>query len=66
LRLIGAGKAGVWALFAAAVAPLEVRLEADFKDFQGRDQDFIERFFVPGVQRAGGLAAARKLARLRQ
>jgi len=66
LRLIGAGRAGVWALFAAAVAPLEVRIEADLKDFQGRDQDFIERFFVPGIQRVGGLAAALRLARLRQ
>ena len=66
LRLIGLGKAAVWALFAAAVAPLEVRLTADVRDFQGRDEDFIERFFVPGIQRAGGLAAAMKLARLRQ
>jgi len=48
------------------VAPLAVRLTADLGDFQGRDEDFIERFFVPGLQRAGGLAAAMKLTRLRQ
>jgi hypothetical protein len=66
LRLMGLGKAAVWALFAAAVAPVEVQLAADPAGFEGRDEDFIERFFVPGLQRAGGLAAARKLARLGQ
>ncbi len=65
LRLIGLGKAAVWATFAAAVAPLEVRLTADLAGFQGRDEDFIDRFFVPGIQRAGGLSAAAKLARSR-
>ena len=27
-------------------------------------QDFVTRFFVPGIQRAGGLRAARQLAGL--
>lgn len=66
LRLIGLGKAAVWALFAAAVAPIPLQLTADLADFAGRDEDFIERFFVPGIQRAGGLAAAARLARLGQ
>jgi hypothetical protein len=62
LRLIGAAKAAVWALFAAALAPLPVQLTAILAGFQGRDEDFIEGFFVPGIQRAAGLAAALKLA----
>ena len=62
IQLIGLGKAGVWALFAAALAPLEVQLDADLAGFKGRDEDFIELFFVPGIQRAGGLQAALRLA----
>ena len=62
-RLIGLGKAGVWCLFAAAVAGQPVRLEANLGGFGGTDQDFIDRFFVPGIQRAGGLEAARLLTR---
>jgi len=61
-RLIGAGKAGVWCLFAAAVAPQAVDLQADLGDFRGTDRDFMDDFFVPGIQRAGGLRAARALA----
>ena len=30
--------------------------------FTGADQDYIDSFFVPGIQRAGGLRAARQLA----
>jgi len=66
IQLVGLGRAALWALFAAAVAPIEIQLSADLSGFEGRDQDFIERFFVPGIQRAGGLEAARKLTRLRQ
>ena len=61
-RLIGAGKAGVWCLFAAAVAPQAVDLQADLRGFRGTDQDFVDGLFVPGIQRAGGLRAARALA----
>lgn len=62
-RLVGIGKAGVWCLFAAAVARVPVTVKADLAGFKGEDADFIERFFVPGIQRAGGLQAALKLAR---
>lgn len=58
LRVIGHGKAAIWALFAAAVAPVPVTFVGDLDRFSGQDQDFIDRFFVPGIQRAGGLAAA--------
>jgi len=59
--LVGLGKAAVWCLFAAAVAPHPVDLHADVSGFAGKDQDFIDNFFVPGIQRAGGLKAAQAL-----
>ena len=59
--MIGIGRAGVWSLFAAAVSPVSVELIADLNGFSGSDDDFKQRFFVPGVQRAGGLSAAMKL-----
>ncbi len=55
------GKAAVWCLFAAAVAPVDLKLTADLGSFTGTDQNFIDQFFVPGIQRAGGLDAALKL-----
>src|SRR5476649_1662783 len=61
-ELVGLGRAGVWCLFAAAVAPRPVQLKADLSGFNGTDGDFLDRFFVPGIQRAGGLQAARILA----
>jgi hypothetical protein len=61
-ELVGTGKAGVWCLFAAAVAGQPVQLKADLSGFNGTDRDFLDRFSVPGIQRAGGLQAARILA----
>ena len=63
VELVGLGKAGVWCQFAAAVARTPVKLKADLEGFRGEDQDFIASFFVPGIQRAGGLRAAMTLAR---
>ncbi len=62
-RLICTGKAAVWCTFAAAVAPVSADLAADLGAFKGSDQDFIDSFFVPGIQRAGGLQAALRLVR---
>lgn len=62
LNITGLGDAGVWCIFAAAVAPVPIDVVADLNGFSGSDQDFHDRFFVPGIQRAGGLAAALKLA----
>jgi hypothetical protein len=58
VTLIGFGDAAVWCVFAAAVARTPVMLKADLADFRGEDADFIQRFFVPAIQRAGGLQAA--------
>jgi dienelactone hydrolase len=61
VEMIGLGNAGVWCVFAAAIAPVPIDLTADLSSFGGSDQDFRDRFFVPGIQRAGGLSAALKL-----
>jgi len=58
-RLVCSGKAAIWCTFAAAVAPQPVDLRADLGGFTGTDQQFIDGFFVPGIQRAGGLRAAK-------
>lgn len=60
-ELMGLNDAGVWCIFAAAIAPIPVDVIADLNGFGGSDEDFHERFFVPGIQRAGGLNTALKL-----
>jgi hypothetical protein len=60
-ELIGLGDAGIWCVFAAAIAPIPIDVVADLNGFGGSDEDFRNRFFVPGIQRAGGLSAALKL-----
>ena len=60
LRVAGTGRAAVWALFAAAAAPEPVAFEGKMENFAGEDRDFLDGFFVPGIQRAGGLEAAHR------
>lgn len=62
VSVYGSGKAAVWCTFAAAVAPRPLKLNARIVNFAGSDEDFLRDFNVPGIQRAGGLAAAIKLA----
>ncbi|MFB3826054.1 MAG: hypothetical protein ACE15B_04760 [Bryobacteraceae bacterium] len=64
-ELRGLDHLGVACLFAAAVAPAPVNLKIDLANFKGTDEDFIARFFVPGIQRAGGYQAACALANYR-
>jgi dienelactone hydrolase len=64
VRLVAKGKAAVLCLFAAALSERPVNLQADTGAFKGSDQDFIDNLFVPGIQKAGGLRAARLLAGL--
>jgi dienelactone hydrolase len=61
LEMIGMGDAGVWCVFAAAISPVPMEVVADLNGFGGSDQDFRDRFFVPGIQRAGGLSTALRL-----
>jgi hypothetical protein len=61
LRLVGIGKAAVWATFAASLTKTNLKLDAPLGSFKGTDDDFVRDFFVPGIQRAGGLQAALRL-----
>jgi hypothetical protein len=63
IDLIAIGtEAGLWTEFAAAVAPIPVKLRNDISAFHGSDAEFLRYFNVPGIQTAGGLAAAERLA----
>jgi hypothetical protein len=61
VEVAGLGGAAMWSLFAGAVAPADVTLIGTFNSLEGTDEAFVERLFVPGIQRAGGLAAALEL-----
>ncbi len=63
VELVCTGKAAVWCTFAAAVTPVPVKLANGADQFRGTDEDFIRDFFVPGIQHAGGIAAARRVLR---
>ncbi len=65
VELAGVGKAAVWCQFAAAVAGghVPVTFQSGLGGFGGADQDYLDSFYVPGIQRAGGLAAARALVK---
>ena len=43
-----------------------VMLNADVSNFTGTGPEYVDRFFVPGIQRAGGLRAARLLTENRE
>ena len=53
--------AAIWCTFAAAMSTVKVRLDAPLGTFKGTDQELLDDFFVPGIQRAGGLSAALEL-----
>lgn len=63
IDVYGNGDGALWATFAVGVTPhrLKMRLVTPAANFTGTDDEFVERFFVPGIQRAGGWAAAQKL-----
>jgi hypothetical protein len=63
VELVCTGKAAVWCTFAAALAPVRVKLAQGAGPFRGSDEDFKRDFFVPGIQRVGGLDAAMKVLR---
>ncbi len=61
VELFGSGEASLWCLFAAAVAPIDFTLHADTGWFRGSDADYLHSFWVPGIERAGGVDAAQWL-----
>jgi dienelactone hydrolase len=66
VELVAVGKAAVWCQFAAALSRRKVILRADVSNFTGTDQEYVDGFFVPGIQRAGGLRVARLLTENRE
>jgi hypothetical protein len=65
VELVCTGKAAVWCAFAAALAPVRVKLANGVGSFRGSDEDFKRDFFVPGIQRVGGLDAAMRVLKAR-
>ncbi len=51
--LLAIGKAGAWARYAKAMAPIDVTLTADAGSCPSSDEDFVKNLFVPGVQLVG-------------
>jgi dienelactone hydrolase len=48
--LLAIGKAGAWARYAKAMAPINVALMADTGSCPSSDEDFVKNLFVPGVR----------------
>ncbi|HEV3216371.1 MAG TPA: hypothetical protein VGZ27_11650 [Vicinamibacterales bacterium] len=60
--LVASGDAALAGLFAAAIAPVRIAvLDVGTFDTSG-DTDFLERFYVPGLRRAGDFTTAARLA----
>jgi dienelactone hydrolase len=56
-EVIGFGRARIWALFAAAVSAAPVKIQSIGGAFSGTDAEYLRDFFIPGIQRAGGLGS---------
>jgi dienelactone hydrolase len=59
VNLVGLETAGVWTYFARALAGDQVTLAADLGQFAAAtDQAYIDKFFIPGLRKAGDFRAA--------
>jgi dienelactone hydrolase len=59
VNLIGLEIAGVWTYFARSLAGPGVDLAADVAQFRAdTDQEYIEKFYIPGLRKAGDFRAA--------
>ena len=59
VNLAGLETAGIWTCFARALAGRGVNLAADLGQFRaGTDQEHLDKFFVPGLRKAGDFRAA--------
>jgi len=62
VNLLGLELAGVWSLFARALADDKVALAADLAQFRAAtDSEYVEKFFIPGIRKAGDFRAAAAL-----
>ncbi len=62
--LFAQGDAAVWSTFAAAVSPIPVSLHLENVPELASNADYLERFNVPGILRAGGELLAQRLAKI--
>ena len=62
VQLHCSGRASTWCLLAAAVSPVPVTLDLEPVKNPASDDELKRMFFVPGLQRAGGLRVAHMLA----
>jgi len=59
VNLVGLEMAGVWSYFARTMAGEGVNLAADLTQFAAdTDAEYVKRFFIPGVRKAGDFHAA--------
>lgn len=59
VNLVGLEMGGVWSYFARAMADDRVNLAADLAQFHTEnDGDYVEKFFIPGLRKAGDFRAA--------
>jgi len=62
VNLLGLELGGVWSLFARALADDQVTLAADLAQFRvSTDSEYLEKFFIPGIRKAGDFRAAATL-----
>ena len=62
IRLIGIGRAGLWALLAAALDSGLESIAADLDGFDAAtDSEYVEGLFIPGLRRAGDFRAVASL-----
>jgi dienelactone hydrolase len=59
VNLLGLEMGGVWSLFARALADDKINLAADLARFRAAsDSEYVEKFFIPGIRKAGDFRAA--------
>lgn len=59
VEVLGLHEAAVWSYFAAAVSPIPLKLRSETANFNGTDDEFLRVLNIPGIQRGGGLEAAK-------
>ena len=63
VKLVGVGRAGLWALLARGLAPSIDQVAVDAAGFNnGTDDDFVAHLPIPGLRRAGDFTTAVSLA----
>ncbi len=61
VNLVGVGDAGLWCLLAAPLADSLHSVVVDAAGFDGSDDAYMNRLYIPGLRRAGDLRAAQAL-----